>query len=106
MLEVFWITLICCTVRTGCDKGSIYSLGINSAGTLVMTGSTETIVRGWDPRSGQKVFKLKGHADNIKALIMNPEGTLCLTGSSDFTVRLWDIGQQVRCNIAVFILNA
>lgn len=65
-------------------------------------------MRAWDPRSGQKIFKLKGHQDNIKALCVNEEGTLvnttlrssqltfsqCVSGSSDFTLRLWDLRQQ------------
>lgn len=33
-------------------------------------------MRAWDPRSGQKIFKLKGHTDNIKALQVNGDGTL------------------------------
>lgn len=81
-------------VRTGLDKGSIYSLAMNDTANIVLSGSTEKLVRAWDPRSGQKLFKLKGHTDNIKALCVNSEGTLCISGSSDFTLRLWDLRQQ------------
>ena len=41
-------------------------------------------------------MKLKGHSDNVKALVLNRDGTQCLSGSSDGTVRLWSLGQQ-RC---------
>ena len=50
----------------------------------------------WDPRTCAKLMKLKGHTDNVKALVLNREGTQCISGSSDGTIRLWSLGQQ-RC---------
>jgi WD repeat-containing protein 48 len=54
------------------------------------------VLRVWDPRTCAKLMKLKGHTDNVKALVLNRDGTQCLSGSSDGTVRLWSLGQQ-RC---------
>lgn len=82
------------------QKDSIYSLAMNDAGTVLVSGSTEKALRVWDPRTCEKVMKLRGHMDNVKTVVMNAEGTQCLSGSSDGTVRLWSIGQQ-RC-IATF----
>ncbi|XP_015775077.1 PREDICTED: WD repeat-containing protein 48-like [Acropora digitifera] len=78
------------------QKDSIYSLALNSIGTVLVSGSTEKILRVWDPRTCGKVMKLKGHTDNVKSILINEEGTQCLSGSSDGTVRLWSLGQQ-RC---------
>ncbi|KAK6187082.1 hypothetical protein SNE40_006330 [Patella caerulea] len=78
------------------NKDSIYSLAMNSPGTVIVSGSTEKVLRVWDPRSCQKLMKLKGHTDNVKALVLNRDGTQCLSGSSDGTIRLWHLGQQ-RC---------
>ncbi|KAL5013551.1 hypothetical protein ScPMuIL_007821 [Solemya velum] len=78
------------------NKDSIYSLAMNPPGTVIVSGSTEKILRVWDPRTCQKLMKLKGHTDNVKALVLNKDGTQCLSGSSDGTIRLWSIGQQ-RC---------
>ena len=78
------------------NKDSIYSLAMNSAGTLIVSGSTDKVVRVWDPRTCQKLMKLKGHSDNVRALLLNKDGTQCLSASSDCTIRLWSIGQQ-RC---------
>ncbi|XP_052193409.1 uncharacterized protein LOC127801914 [Diospyros lotus] len=77
-------------------KESVYALGMNDSGTVLVSGGTEKVVRVWDPRTGSKTLKLRGHTDNIRALLLDPTGRLCLSGSSDSMIRLWDIGQQ-RC---------
>ncbi|XP_069106790.1 WD repeat-containing protein 48-like isoform X1 [Argopecten irradians] len=82
------------------NKDSIYSLAMNPPGTVIVSGSTEKVLRVWDPRTCQKLMKLKGHTDNVKALVLNRDGTQCLSGSSDGTIRLWSLGQQ-RC-VATF----
>jgi len=78
------------------QKESIYSIAMNAAGTILVSGSTEKVLRIWDPRTCAKTMKLKGHGDNVKSVILKADGTECLSGSSDGTVRLWSIGQQ-RC---------
>ena len=78
------------------NKDSIYSLAMNPAGTVIVSGSTEKVLRVWDPRSCGKLMKLKGHSDNVKALVLSRDGTQCLSGSSDGTIKLWSLGQQ-RC---------
>uniref|UniRef100_A0A7I4BYF2 Uncharacterized protein n=1 Tax=Physcomitrium patens TaxID=3218 RepID=A0A7I4BYF2_PHYPA len=65
-------------------KESVYALSMNGMGTILVSGGTEKVVRVWDPRTGSKQMKLKGHTDNVRALLLDPTG------------RLWDLGQQ-RC---------
>lgn len=38
---------------------SIYALAVNTAGTVVAVGSTDTHIRLLDPRTGEKIMKLK-----------------------------------------------
>ena len=57
------------------SKDSIYSLAMNHSGTVVISGSAEHVLRVWDPRTCQKQMKLKGHTDNIKAIVLNRDGT-------------------------------
>lgn len=78
------------------NKDSIYSLAMNQSGTIIVSGSTEKVLRIWDPRTCQKLMKLKGHSENVRALLVNRDGTQVLSASSDGTIRLWSLGQQ-RC---------
>ncbi|GFY37751.1 WD repeat-containing protein 48 [Trichonephila inaurata madagascariensis] len=64
------------------NKDSIYSLAMNPSGNVIVSGSTEKVLRVWDPRTCQKLMKLKGHSDNVKALAINRDGT-------QGTARLW-----------------
>lgn len=59
-----------------------------------MCGSTERALRLWDPRSCAKLCKLKGHTDNVKALVVSRDGSHCISGSSDGTIRVWNLGTQ------------
>lgn len=85
------------------QKDSIYSLAMNPSGSVLISGSTEKVLRVWDPRTCAKTMKLKGHTDNVKAVIVNKDATQCLSSSSDGSVRLWSLGQQ-RC-IATFNIH-
>lgn len=76
------------------SKNSIYSLAMNPPGTVIISGSTEKVLRVWDPRTSSKLMKLIGHTDNVKALVVNRDGTQCLSGSSDGSIKLWSLGQQ------------
>ncbi|MCI33875.1 WD repeat-containing protein 48, partial [Trifolium medium] len=55
-------------------KESVYALAMNEGGTILASGGTEKVVRLWDTRSGSKKLKLKGHTDNIRALLLDSTG--------------------------------
>lgn len=67
---------------------------MNNSGTVLISGSTEKVLRVWDTRTSDCMMKLIGHTDNVKALVVNKDGTQCLSGSSDGTIKLWSLGQQ------------
>lgn len=39
-------------------------------------------------------MKLKGHSENVKALVVSVDGSQIISGSSDGTIKLWSVGQQ------------
>ncbi|CAH8361642.1 unnamed protein product [Eruca vesicaria subsp. sativa] len=87
------------TIAKG-HKESVYALAMNDAGTMLVSGGTEKVLRVWDPRTGSKTMKLRGHTDNVRVLLLDSTGSyhfisFLLTGAK-FICRLWDLGQQ-RC---------
>ncbi|KAF1761818.1 hypothetical protein GCK72_010075 [Caenorhabditis remanei] len=79
----------------GC-KDSIYSLATTPNLSLILGSGTEKLIRIFDPRTNEKPMKMRGHTDNVRALVVNDDGTRALSAGSDATIRLWDIGSQ-RC---------
>lgn len=69
---------------------------MNPAGTVIVSGSPENALRIWDPRTCNRLMKLRGHAENIRALVVSADGQQVISGSSDGTIKLWSLGQQ-RC---------
>lgn len=43
-----------------------------------MAGSPENVIRIWDPRTCDKVAKLRGHTDNIRAIVVDRDGTMVI----------------------------
>ncbi|KAH8372674.1 hypothetical protein KR009_002625 [Drosophila setifemur] len=78
------------------SKDSIYSLAMNPSGTVIVSGSTENILRIWDPRTCMRSMKLRGHTENVRCLVVSPDGNQVVSGSSDGTIKVWNLGQQ-RC---------
>lgn len=67
---------------------------MNPLETVIVSGSTENTLRVWDPRTCNRLMKLKGHTENIKSLVVSPDGTHVVSGSSDGTIKLWSLGEQ------------
>ncbi|ONK61544.1 uncharacterized protein A4U43_C08F31070 [Asparagus officinalis] len=77
-------------------KDSVYALAMNDTGTLLVSGGTEKVIRVWDPRTGSKNMKLRGHTDNIRTLLLDSSGRLIYLEMIFYSILLWDLGQQ-RC---------
>ncbi|XP_038992655.1 WD repeat-containing protein 48-like [Hibiscus syriacus] len=44
----------------------------------LISGETEKVVRIWDPRTGSKSMKLRGHIDNTRALLLDSTGRIAV----------------------------
>lgn len=66
----------CVTVSSVRETHSIYSLAMNPSGTVLVSGSTENSLKVYDPRDCVTcLMKLKGHTDNVRALVVSKDGT-------------------------------
>ncbi|WP_215787270.1 CHAT domain-containing WD40 repeat protein [Paractinoplanes bogorensis] len=83
--------------------GSNFTIGSGQVvfspdGSILATGSTDRVVRLWDPTTGQELAALSGHTKPVRSLAFSPGGELLASGSADKTIRLWNptSGQAVR----------
>jgi len=84
------------TAGSTTSGASVWSIATTRNASLLVCGTASCAVRGWDPRSGIRLFRLRGHTENVRALLLNDDGTICISGSADRTVRVWDVGMR-RC---------
>jgi WD repeat-containing protein 48 len=71
------------------QKGSVYALAATH--DILANGGPESIVRLWDPRSGQRITKFVGHTDMIRAVLVSASGDMVLSASADQTVKVWSV---------------
>lgn len=70
-------------------KGSVYALSVR--GSIMASGGPESIVRLWDPRTGNRIRNFVGHTDNVRSILINEDGNTVMTASSDQSVKVWSV---------------
>jgi len=80
----------------GSGGASYWSVAMTRHASLIACGTASCVIRGWDPRTGTRLWRLRGHTENVRALVLSDDGTMCISGSTDRTVRVWDLGMR-RC---------
>ncbi|WVQ73545.1 hypothetical protein IAR50_003121 [Cryptococcus sp. DSM 104548] len=79
------------------ERGSVYTLGTDQAGTTLAAGTAERTVRLWDARAGPKsTGYLIGHEDRVRSILISESGKYMLTGAADSTIKLWSLSAH-RC---------
>ncbi|KAK7432570.1 hypothetical protein QQZ08_000777 [Neonectria magnoliae] len=80
---------------------SLRTIAWNPLGTLVATGSSERVLRVWNPEKPHIKFstELKGHTASIEKVAFNPtkDAELCSV-SSDGVVKFWDVRTKACFN--------
>ena len=59
-------------------------------GARFATGGVDGVARVWDTATGQALFTLIGHDDQVRDVSWSPEGRRIATASGDGTARVWD----------------
>ena len=84
----------------GGDAEELLSVAAHSRGALAVTwapdgarfatGGVDGVARVWDAATGQALFTLIGHDDQVRDVSWSPEGQRIATASGDGTARVWD----------------
>ncbi|PNJ19590.1 WDR38 isoform 1 [Pongo abelii] len=80
----------------GQHGGEVNSSAFSPDGQMLLTGSEDGCVYGWETRSGQLLWRLGGHTGPVKFCRFSPDGHLFASASCDYTVRLWDVA-RAKC---------
>jgi WD40 repeat protein/transcriptional regulator with XRE-family HTH domain len=75
-----------------------YSLAWSPDGEVLITGSTDGMIRWWDTRSIKCLSVLKGHEGTVQSLKVSPDGRMLASCGDDNAIQLWDIltGEHLR----------
>ena len=78
--------------------GAVYAIAWGSSADLLVSGSSDGMLRWWDVRSGECVRMRKAHQGTIRALRRSPDGSRLASCGDDGAITLWDLesGEQLR----------
>jgi WD40 repeat protein len=69
----------------------VYTVAVDATGRYVAGGGINDAVYVWDLHTGEPVFELAGHQQQIHVVAFSPDGNYLLSGGDDMTVRVWDV---------------
>src|SRR5204863_9306609 len=77
-------------LHTEGHRGRVNSLGFNSDGSLLLTGSEDQTARLWDPATGRAIGAPLEHPHVVRHVVLSGDGRTALTTSLNYTARLWN----------------
>lgn len=69
----------------------IWTVAFNPEGSLLASGSEDSLIRVWDIGTRQCRQVLRGHSNAVRSVAFSPDGGTLATSSEDHTIRLWDV---------------
>ncbi|VDK32596.1 unnamed protein product [Gongylonema pulchrum] len=85
------------------------SISTSLSNSLLITGSFDSTVRLWDPRSHEGSLvkqSFTGHHDKVSSVCWNKTNeNLFISASYDKIVKMWDISGGVDCSVKLYKRN-
>lgn len=73
------------------DRGKVQCLAFSPDSGLLASGTSNTTIEIWEPRTGRLVQTLKGHKRWLTAIVFLLDGNSLISASEDKQVIVWDV---------------
>ncbi len=77
-------------LMAGSARTYVYSVAFSPDKSLLVSASSDKMVRIWDVKNGKLLFAIKAHKQTVNHAEFSPDGKTIVSASSDKTVKLWN----------------
>ncbi|KAJ5337057.1 G-protein beta WD- 40 repeats containing protein [Penicillium brevicompactum] len=70
--------------------GPVTAVAFSADGQQIASGSDDTTIKLWNPRTGDLEKCLSGHSSQITAISFSSDGKQIVSGAHDHTIKIWD----------------
>ncbi|MUL34886.1 WD40 repeat domain-containing protein [Gloeocapsopsis dulcis] len=70
---------------------TVNSAAISPDNTILVSGSSDSKIRLWNPLTGELRSTLTGHSDEVKSVAISPDGQTLISSSADTTIKIWRV---------------
>lgn len=74
-----------------CHDGLIYALVLKNNSQTLLSSSGDKLIKAWNTSTGEFMFALAGHTDEVISLAISSSNRYLISGSKDKTIRIWDL---------------
>ncbi|MGQ9805196.1 MAG: WD40 repeat domain-containing protein [Chlorobiales bacterium] len=76
-------------LMSGSARTYVYSVSFSPDASLLVSASSDKMVRIWDVKNGKALFSIKAHKQAVNYAEFSPDGKVIVSASSDKTAKLW-----------------
>ena len=82
-------------------SGAVISVALSPDGNQIITGSSGSIAKIWDTKTGALLHSFEGNSDyfDIGRAVFSPDGNSILASSGDWVAKMWDARSYVLLKI-------
>ncbi|BAZ29798.1 WD-40 repeat-protein [Cylindrospermum sp. NIES-4074] len=72
-------------------SSAVHAIAISPDAKILASGSSDAKIRLWNPRTGDPLHTLVGHAGEVSAIAISANGETLFSGSADATIKIWHL---------------
>lgn len=73
------------------SPASVDTISFSPDGKIIASGSQNKTIKLWEAQSGEEIYTLYGHTNDISAVAFSPNGKTLASGSYDNTIKFWQV---------------